>query len=99
MVLTKFEGTVLYNYSPLIRGFMLTNVALTGEPGSVIDGQGQEGFSKMRGAQKSDQSALREAGNDTTPHYTRVFGPVTRLRRYNMQQVARCGEKQRSTGK
>ena len=39
---------------------MLTNVALTGEPGSVIDGQGQEGFSKMRGAQKPDQNALRE---------------------------------------
>jgi hypothetical protein len=34
MVLTKFEGTVLYNYSPLIRGYMLTNVALTGEPGA-----------------------------------------------------------------
>ena len=59
---------------------MLTNVALTGEPGSVIDGQGQEGFSKMREKQKPDQNALREAGNDTTPHYTRVFGPGHNLR-------------------
>jgi hypothetical protein len=36
--------------------------------GSVIDGQGEAGFSKMRGKQKPDQNALREAGNDTTPH-------------------------------
>jgi polygalacturonase len=80
MVLTKFEGTLLYNYSPLIRGYLLTNVALTGEPGSVIDGQGQEGFSKWRGAQKSDQNKLRQMGNDTVPHYQRVFGPAGHLR-------------------
>merc|ERR1712086_181880 len=73
-VLTKFEGTLLYNYSPLIRGYELTNVALTGERGSVIDGQGQAGFSQWRHNQTADQNALREMGNDTTAHYMRVFG-------------------------
>ena len=79
-VLTKFGGTLLYNYSPLIRGYQLTNVALTGEPGSIIDGQGQKGFSKWRSNQSADQSALREMGNNTTPHYTRVFGKGHYLR-------------------
>lgn len=73
MVLTRFEGTLLYNYSPLIRGFQLTNVALTGESGSVIDGQGQSGFSRWRAHQTADQEKLRQMGNDTTPHYTRVM--------------------------
>ena len=80
MVLTKFEGTLLYNYSPLIRAYEVTNVALTGEPGSVIDGQGQEGFSKWRAHQTNDQDALRKMGNDTVPHYQRLFGPDHYLR-------------------
>ncbi len=80
MVLTKFEGTLLYNYSPLIRAYEVTNVALTGEPGSVVDGQGQRGFSKWRARQKNDQNALRKLGNDTAPHYQRVFGPGHYLR-------------------
>ena len=79
-VLTKFEGTLLYNYSPLIRAFMVTNIALTGAPGSVIDGQGQAGFAKWRDHQKPDQDRLRQIGNDTVPHYQRVFGAGHYLR-------------------
>ena len=73
-MLTRFEGTLLYNYSPLIRGYQLTNVALTGEAGSLIDGQGQAGFSRWRKQQSKDQDKLRQMGNDTLPHYERVFG-------------------------
>ena len=80
LVLTRFEGTLLYNYSPLIRGYQLTNVALTGEAGSLIDGQGQEGFSRWRKQQSKDQDKLRQMGNDTLPHYERVFGAGHYLR-------------------
>ena len=67
---TKFEGTLLYNYSPLIRGYEVTNAALTSERGSVI------GFSQWRRRhnQTANQNALRKMGNDTTAHYMRVFG-------------------------
>ena len=80
IVITKFEGTLLYNYSPFIRGYQLTNVALTGDSGSKIDGQGTKGFSTWRNKQSADQTALRGMGNDTVAHYKRVFGPGHYLR-------------------
>ena len=47
LTLTRFEGTEVYNYSPLIYGYQLTNVALTG--GGTLDGSGQAGFAQWRG--------------------------------------------------
>jgi len=38
MVLTSWEGTMLYNYSPLIYAYECSNVAITGE--GTIDGEG-----------------------------------------------------------
>ena len=55
-VLTKFEGTELYNYSPLLRAYMATNVAVTGEgTGSVLDGNGAEVFETWKDLQEGDQ--------------------------------------------
>ena len=73
--LTKFEGTELYNYSPLVRSYMSTNVAITGEgSGSVIDGNGAAVFATWKDLQADDQEALRAMGNDSVPVYERVFG-------------------------
>jgi polygalacturonase len=78
VVLTKFEGTEVFNYSPLIYAYQVTNVAVTG--GGTLDGQGSLGFQKWRGKQTKDQDALRQMGNDTTPIYMRVFGEGHYLR-------------------
>jgi len=40
-VLTRWEGVDCYNYSPLIYGYNLSNVAITGK--GVLDGQANEG--------------------------------------------------------
>lgn len=76
-VLTKFEGTELYNYSPLVRAFGATNVAVSGAgPSSVIDGSGEKWFSKS----SKDTDKLRAMGNDSygtgsyVPVSQRVFG-------------------------
>ena len=70
-VLTKFEGTELFNYSPLIRAYMSSNVALTGAgPSSLIDGSGEQWFGKA----SADTDKLRAMGNDSVPVYERVFG-------------------------
>jgi polygalacturonase len=77
-VLTKFEGTELFNYSPLIYAYQLTNVAITG--GGTLDGQGSSGFQLWSKKQSADQDALRRMGNDSTPVYQRVFGEGHYLR-------------------
>ena len=75
-VLTKFEGTELFNFSPLIRAYMSVNVALTGAgASSIIDGAGENWFNKA----SSDTDKLRAMGNDSTPVYERVFGKGHKL--------------------
>lgn len=81
LTLTHFEGTELYNYSPLIYGYQLTNVALTG--GGVLDGSGQAGFAQWLDKQDSDQERIRSMGNDSVPVSSvssRVFGSGHYLR-------------------
>lgn len=81
LTLTHFEGTELFNYSPLIYGYQLTNVALTG--GGVLDGSGQAGFAKYLHKQGPDQERIRSMGNDSVPVSSvssRVFGPGHYLR-------------------
>ncbi|MEL7002341.1 MAG: glycosyl hydrolase family 28-related protein, partial [Bacteroidota bacterium] len=70
-VKVRWEGTVCYNYSPLIYGYQLTNVAITGK--GIIDGAAQEWSSEWRKLQKPDQKRLRQMGNDTIPEVQRVF--------------------------
>ncbi|MEM9983980.1 MAG: glycosyl hydrolase family 28 protein [Bacteroidota bacterium] len=70
-VKVRWEGTVCYNYSPLIYGYQLENVALTGA--GLIDGQGMEWSETWRRQQKPDQLRLRQMGNDTVPDRQRVF--------------------------
>lgn len=77
-VLTRWEGTELYNYSPMIYAFRATNVAITG--GGLIDGDSENGFSTWKNKQGAAQTALREMGTTGVPVEERVFGEGDYLR-------------------
>ena len=72
VVLTKWEGTELFNYSPLIYAYQVTNIAITGK--GTIDGNAKHGFATWKSHQKVDQRLLRRMGNDGVPVSERVFG-------------------------
>lgn len=72
LVKVRWEGTVCYNYSPLIYGNGLKDIAITGE--GVIDGNAVEWSKEWRKMQKPDKKRLRQMGNDTIPEEQRVFG-------------------------
>ncbi|MBE2215593.1 MAG: glycoside hydrolase family 28 protein [Opitutaceae bacterium] len=78
LVLTRWEGTELFNYSPFIFAYQCTNVALTG-PG-VIDGHGTTTFAAWRDRQKPAQRRLRDMGGLGTAVHERIFGPDQWLR-------------------
>lgn len=80
VVLTRWEGTELYSYSPLIYAFEVHDVAITGK--GVIDGNAKSEFlgwiePKL---QNPHQKALRLMGQDGTPAAKRVFAEGTYLR-------------------
>ena len=70
-VKVRWEGTVCYNYSPLIRGYQLEHVAITGK--GIIDGAAREWSKMWRKRQGPDQARLRQMGNDKVPDRMRVF--------------------------
>jgi polygalacturonase len=78
VVLTRFEGTLVYNYSPLIYAPQVTNFAITGS--GTLDGSGSDEFAKWSSKEKKDQEKLRELGNDTVPVSQRIFGAGHYLR-------------------
>ncbi|MFT3781110.1 MAG: glycoside hydrolase family 28 protein [Nibricoccus sp.] len=80
VVLTRWEGTELYSYSPLIYAFEVHDVAITGK--GVIDGNSQSEFLKWIDPklQNPHQTALRKMGVDGTPAAKRIFGEGTYLR-------------------
>lgn len=72
VVLTRWEGTELFNYSPFIYAYQAHNVALTG--GGTIDGNAHDTFVKWRPRQNDDQQLLRKMGAEGTAVSARVFG-------------------------
>lgn len=78
LVLTRWEGTELFNYSPPIYAYQAANVAITG-PG-VIDGNGAAMIEGWREKQGPAQRRLRELGGKGAPVYERVFGRDNWLR-------------------
>ena len=78
MVATSWEGTFVYNYSPLIYAYHAKNVAITGE--GTIDGNGKEGFSKWYDLQGPDQELSRKMNHDEVPIRDRLFGEGHYLR-------------------
>lgn len=77
-VLTRWEGTELFNYSPLIYAYHVQNIALTGE--GCVNGNGSRKFAPWNHRQKVEQEMLRFMGRTNVPVYRRVFGEGFRLR-------------------
>lgn len=77
-VLTRWEGTELYGYSPLIYAYKVHDVAITGK--GLIDGNEDSRFHKWVKKQEKDQLALRRMGVDGTPVGKRIFAKGTYLR-------------------
>ena len=59
-VKVRWEGTVCYNYSPLIYGYQLENVAITGK--GIIDGTANAWSKEWREHQNPDKARLRQIG-------------------------------------
>lgn len=78
MVLTKWEGTECFNYTPFIYSYQCINVALTGK--GEIDGNGAAVFDTWKPKEKPAMDRLRQMGNDSVPVYERVFGEGWYLR-------------------
>lgn len=86
VVLTRFEGVGLMNYSPLIYAYGQTNIAVTGK--GVLDGQadndhwwnwvGKKSFGWKEGmpkqSDKENEPALMEMAAKGVPVKDRVFG-------------------------
>jgi polygalacturonase len=71
-VLTLWEGTELFNYSPLFYAYQCSDIAITGN--GKINGSASKNFAKWRPQRSADQNTLRQMGSDGTPVYKRVFG-------------------------
>jgi hypothetical protein len=71
-VLTFWEGTELYNYSPLFYAYQCSDIAITGN--GTINGSASKNFATWRPQGSAEQNTLRQMGIDGTPVYKRVFG-------------------------
>ena len=78
VVLTRWEGTEVYGYSPLIYAFEVKDVAITGK--GTIDGNGASEFLLWIPKAEKDFQRLRRMGADGVPVKERVFGVGTHLR-------------------
>jgi len=77
LVFTRFEGTELYNYSPLIYALGQKNVALTGD--GTIDGQADDS-NWMAWKNTKSRATLVKMATDGVPVEQRRFGPGFNLR-------------------
>jgi polygalacturonase len=78
VVLTRWEGTEVYGYSPLIYAFEVRDVAITGK--GTIDGNGASEFLTWIPKAEPDFQRLRRMGAEGTPVAKRIFGEGTHLR-------------------
>lgn len=86
-VRTSWEGTLLQNYSPMIYGYGLTNVSITGK--GSIDGNAATTFATWRTKQKAAQTMTRKMNHEETPVEKRNFGEGDWLRP-QLIQFFRC---------
>ncbi len=77
VVLTRWEGTDVYNYSPFIYSYMSSNVGLTGK--GRIDGNAKAILAWHK-QQRPDQYLARKMGAEQTPLPQRIFGQGHLLR-------------------
>ncbi|MDE6393930.1 MAG: glycoside hydrolase family 28 protein [Duncaniella sp.] len=80
---TSWEGTPLHNYSPMIYGKDLHDVAITGM--GLIDGNAMTTFATWRARQKPAQMRSREMNHNGVPVDERQFGEDDYLRPHLIQ--------------
>ena len=85
VVLTRWEGTEVYNYSPLIYAWQATNIAVSGK--GILNGQGSCNFAQWKPQQYNDQKTLRQMGTNLTPVCERIFGEGHFLRPGMLEMV------------
>ena len=78
VVKSRWEGTELMNYSPMVYAYGQHDIAITGK--GKIDGNRDSEFHAMTENQKADQVALRQMGAAGVPLEERVFGEGHYLR-------------------
>ena len=78
LVLSSWEGTMLYNYSPLIYANNVQNVAITGE--GIIDGEAKNSWVKWKSLEEKDKLLSRKMNHENVPVKERVFGDGHYLR-------------------
>ena len=71
-VLTVWEGTELFNYSPLVYGYHVSNIAITGK--GILNGSATKTFATWRPQGSKIQGRLRQMGIDQVPVFQRNFG-------------------------
>ena len=72
MVLTSWEGTMLYNYSPLIYANECSNIAITGE--GTIDGEGGKIWKSFKAKENEGKNRSRDMNHNNVPLNERKFG-------------------------
>jgi polygalacturonase len=72
LVLTSWEGTMLYNYSPLIYAYGCTDIAITGE--GTIDGEGGNTWRSFKAKENAGKKLSREMNHNDIPLKDRKFG-------------------------
>ncbi|MEN2413215.1 glycoside hydrolase family 28 protein [Flavobacterium mesophilum] len=72
MVLTSWEGTMLYNYSPLIYAYDCSNITITGE--GTIDGEGGNTWKSFKKQEEKGKMLSREMNHNNAPLKDRKFG-------------------------
>ncbi|MCU0646552.1 MAG: twin-arginine translocation signal domain-containing protein, partial [Gemmatimonadaceae bacterium] len=77
-VLTRWEGTECYNYSPFVYAYQASDVGITGA--GTLDGNARESFATWKPQQEAAQVRLREMGARGTPVQDRRFGAGDWLR-------------------
>lgn len=76
-VLTVWEGTELFNYSPLVYAYHVSNIAITGK--GKLNGSASKEFATWRPQGSKTQDRLRQMGIDQVPVYERNFGLESNL--------------------
>ncbi|WP_323845740.1 glycoside hydrolase family 28 protein [Microbulbifer magnicolonia] len=77
-VKTRWEGTEVYTYSPLIYAANVEDVAITGK--GIIDGNAGSEFKSWHAKQEADMVRLRKMGAGGVPVEKRIFAEGTYLR-------------------
>jgi len=72
MVQTSWEGTMIYNYSPLIYAYNCKDIAISGE--GTIDGEGSNVWNSFKAKEGPDKMLTREMNHGNLPIKDRKFG-------------------------